>query len=148
MNLKHVLLTSDLSDESIRAFAPVAELARLSGAKVTLLHVVDDVPVPPAGAPLAPPLHAPDIEATAKAAHEKLESECERLGGGIETAIDVRISTDPAHAIADAATELKADLVAISTHGRTGFRRLVLGSVAEGVVRHCHVPVLVFPRQN
>ncbi|MHC4262066.1 MAG: universal stress protein, partial [Planctomycetota bacterium] len=139
-------LTTDLSDESVRAFAPVNELALESGAEVTLLHVVDDVPVPPAGAPLAPPLHAPDLEATAAEARERLGNERERLSPEIEATIDVKISTDPARAIAEAAEEHGADLIAISTHGRTGFRRLVLGSVTEGVVRHAHVPVLVFPR--
>jgi nucleotide-binding universal stress UspA family protein len=147
MKIKHILLTSDLSDESARAFEPVAQLAAASGARVTLLHVVDDVPIPPAGAPLAPPLHAPDLEATAAKAKEKLEEERHRLGN-VESTADVRISTDPARAIAEAATEHGADLIAISTHGRTGFRRLVLGSIAEGVVRHAHVPVLVFPRQD
>ena len=148
MNFNHILLTTDLSDESMRAFPPVGELAGRAGAKVTLLHVVDDVPVPPAGAPLAPPLHAPDLEATAAKAKERLEEARGTLGDDLETHIDVRISTDPARAIAEAAEEHGCDLIAISTHGRTGFRRLVLGSVAEGVVRHAHVPVLVFPRQK
>ena len=40
------------------------------------------------------------------------------------------------------------DLVAVSTHGHSGFRRLIMGSVAEKILRHVHVPVLVFPRQS
>jgi nucleotide-binding universal stress UspA family protein len=39
-------------------------------------------------------------------------------------------------------------LIALSSHGRSGFRRLVMGSVAEAVLRHARVPVLVFPRQE
>lgn len=49
----------------------------------------------------------------------------------------------PAAEIAQLASDLEADLVVIGTHGRRGFRRLLLGSVAEGVVRLAHCPVLV-----
>lgn len=49
----------------------------------------------------------------------------------------------PAAEVAQLASDLEADLVVIGTHGRRGFRRLLLGSVAEGVVRLAHCPVLV-----
>lgn len=49
----------------------------------------------------------------------------------------------PAEQIAQLATDLEADLVVVGTHGRRGVRRLILGSVAEGVVRHATCPVLV-----
>ena len=48
--------------------------------------------------------------------------------------------------ILSAAEARRCDLIAMSTHGRSGFQRLVLGSVAEGVLRHSDVPVLFFPR--
>jgi nucleotide-binding universal stress UspA family protein len=50
---------------------------------------------------------------------------------------------DPAHAIAQLAADIEADLVVVGTHGRTGIERLLLGSVAEGVVRLAPCPVLV-----
>lgn len=50
---------------------------------------------------------------------------------------------DPGHVIADFAVEQKADLIVIPSHGRTGLRRLLIGSTAERVVRHAHCPVLV-----
>ncbi|MFT5462408.1 MAG: nucleotide-binding universal stress UspA family protein [Planctomycetota bacterium] len=40
------------------------------------------------------------------------------------------------------------DLIALSSHGRSGFRRLVLGSVTEQILRHTSVPVMVFPRKD
>ena len=49
----------------------------------------------------------------------------------------------PAREIARMADELQATLVIVGTHGRSGLKRLFLGSVAEGVVRYCHCPVLV-----
>jgi len=50
---------------------------------------------------------------------------------------------DPGHEIADFAGQLKADLIVLPSHGRTGLRRLLIGSVAERVVRLAHCPVLV-----
>lgn len=54
------------------------------------------------------------------------------------------LSTDyPSQAVVQLATDLEADLIVVGTHGRRGFRRFLLGSVAEGVVRTAHCPVLV-----
>lgn len=54
------------------------------------------------------------------------------------------LSTDyPAQAVVQLANDLEADMVVVGTHGRQGFRRFLLGSVAEGVVRTAHCPVLV-----
>jgi nucleotide-binding universal stress UspA family protein len=47
--------------------------------------------------------------------------------------------------IVDHAASIKADYLAMATHGRTGLRRLLLGSVAELVVRNSHVPVVLYP---
>jgi nucleotide-binding universal stress UspA family protein len=55
---------------------------------------------------------------------------------------EVRLG-DPGQVIADRAVELGADLIVIPSHGRTGFTRFLLGSVAERVVRLSHCPVLV-----
>ncbi len=62
-----------------------------------------------------------------------------------EMPIDVRVGT-AGIAIADHARDVGADLVVISSHGRTGLRRLLIGSVAETVVRHAPCPVLVLRR--
>lgn len=56
--------------------------------------------------------------------------------------LEVRFG-DPGHTIADFAAEQKADLIVMPSHGRTGLKRILLGSVAERVVRLAHCPVLV-----
>jgi nucleotide-binding universal stress UspA family protein len=48
--------------------------------------------------------------------------------------------------VVDYAQQNDVDLIAMSTHGRTGFRHLALGSVAEAIIRHATVPVITFPR--
>ena len=61
----------------------------------------------------------------------------------------LHLGTDRAEPAVDTAVDFahkkKADYVAMATHGRTGLRRLLLGSVAEQVVRHAHVPVVLYP---
>jgi len=146
MKFSHILLTTDLSDESLRAFAPAADLARESGAKLTLLHIVQDVQVAPHGAPLAPPVSAPDVGNLVDAARQRLNDQKALLGSGVDVDCEVSASPDIAERVASFAQEHGCDLIALSTHGRSGFRRFVLGSVAEAILRHAHVPVLCFPR--
>ncbi len=146
MDTKKILLTSDLSEESLRAFLPMAHFAKAQGAQITLLHVVEDVPVVPHGAPLAPPMHAPSIPAQLKDAEERIVEQASHMPEGL--AVDTHVITAPnvAEAVCEYSDEHGYDLIALSSHGRSGFRRLILGSVAEAILRHVLVPVLVFPR--
>lgn len=64
---------------------------------------------------------------------------------GVELSVEVLEGFDPASQIAAAAQRAHADLVCLSTHGRSGLSRALLGSVAHGVVRHSSVPVLIVP---
>ena len=146
MEIRHILLTSDLSPESLRPCKPVAALARKLGARITLLHVVQELAVAAHGAPLAPPLHVGNTEKDMKHARVALAEQKDALGADLEVAVDVVTGTSPAETIARYAADHGADLIAISTHGRTGLRHLVLGSVAEAVLRHAQVPVLSFPQ--
>ena len=145
MKVEHILLTTDLSEESVRAFEPAAELARGTGARITLLHVVQ-LPTPTEqGGRLAAPFVEIDPREREAATFRRLETQRARLGSAIEAVITVIEAPAIAEAIADFAVGADADLIAMSTHGRGGVRRLLLGSVAEGVLRHATVPVLLFP---
>ena len=146
--MKHILIASDLSPESLRPFETVFQLAVGSGARVTLLHVVQDLVVAPHGAPLAPPLSSPDLPAELERAREALGEQRQHLGEAIEVQAEVISSDRVPAAITRYAREHGADLIALSTHGRTGWRHLALGSVAEEVLRHAEVPVLTVPRQK
>lgn len=148
MEAKKILLTTDLSEESLRAFLPMADFAKAQGARITLLHVVEDVPVVPHGAPLAPPMHAPSIPAQLEEAEERIVAQAGHMPEGLT--VDTHVVTAPnvAEVVCDYADEHGYDLIALSSHGRSGFRRLILGSVAEAILRHAHVPVLVFPRNR
>lgn len=148
MKATKILLTSDLSEESLRAFEPMADMAIANKATVTLLHVVEDVPVIAHGAPLAPPmlsLATPEHMESAKLA---LVKQAASLPAELETSTEVLTAAKVGEAVADYATENGIDLIALSSHGRSGFKRLFLGSVAENILRHASCPVLVFPRND
>ncbi len=146
MPFRSILLPTDLSDEARRPYAGVAEIARQCGARVELLHVVEDFAVGPSGHPEAPARHVPGTTDEMKRSRVALEGELGKLGSGLEVTAQVISAPSAPRAIADHARRHGFDLIAISTHGRGGFRRLIMGSVAEALLRHSVVPVLVFPR--
>ncbi len=144
---RRILVTTDLSEDASRAFPRVAELARAAGAEVTLLHVVHEVVIPPtSGMEIAAPLHAPESEEQRVEAAARLAELAAQHFAGIAAETCTLSRTSAAEAITSFAREQGHDLIAMSTHGRSGLGRLVLGSVAEAVLRHADVPVLLFPR--
>ncbi len=144
MAFRHILVTTDLSDDAERVFSVARSLALAEGGKITLLHVVEAARAIPHGAPFAAPLPMPGIDSLVADAQRLVDAAAARLDGvPVETAVVV--AGEVAQAIDAVATERGCDLIALSTHGRSGLRRLVLGSVAEAVIRHAHVPVLSIP---
>lgn len=148
MKINHILVTSDLSPESLHPFGPVGQLARETKARLTLLNVVQDLKITPHGAPFAPAVSSPNLEKDVKEARELLEKQRAEMGDDLEVQVNVIAATDIPKAIVAYADEHDVDLIAISTHGRTGLRHLALGSVAESVIRQAKIPVLSFQRQK
>jgi nucleotide-binding universal stress UspA family protein len=146
MNVRHILLTTDLSPNAARPFQPVRELARSLGAGITLLNVVLDLQALPHGAAFAPAISSPDLGKEVEAARADLEGQREDLGDDIEVAIEVVSAPDVANGICAWAASHDVDLIALSTHGRQGWRHLALGSVTEQVLRKTEIPVLTFHR--
>jgi universal stress protein A len=144
MKIDQILVTTDLSEDALRPCEAMADLARSRGAHLTLLHVVEDYVAIPHGAPMAPGQPSPGAKGRIDEAMEELERQRQAFGD-LPVKIDVVTGPDTAKAIADYADEHAIDLIAVSTHGRTGFRHLVLGSVAQALLRHARVPVMVFP---
>jgi nucleotide-binding universal stress UspA family protein len=146
MLLRKILLPTDLSSEGERAFAAIDELASASRAALVLLHVVENVGAHPLGEKrTAPTLLAGTREEIARV-RDLLEPR--RKAFKAATTVEVVVAPSVPHAVCDFAAQNGVSLIALSSHGRSGFRRLVMGSVAEAVLRHARVPVLVFPRQE
>lgn len=138
--MKRVLVPVDFSDTSLRSVAQARAMARQFGGSVVLLHVVEisysyaDVAVFDQAA------LERDLREGAEQRLDDLAAGCRAEGVPAET--HVRMGR-PARVIAEAATEHKADLIVISTHGYTGLKHVLLGSTAENVVRYAPCPVLV-----
>ena len=100
----------------------------------------------PHGAPLAPAITPPDTSSHVEQARAVLEEQRTLLGEGVDVEVEVLAETSVPKTVAHYAAAHDVDLIALSTHGHTGFRHLVLGSVAESILRHSEVPVLTFPQ--
>jgi len=145
----HVLIPLDGSELAERILEPALELMRLSAvrpSKVTLLTVVEPVlGGGEAGLPFAVPLDPALLQEHRAIAERRLRVVAERLSaGGVVVDTQVVSAAGAGAAIAAEAGRLGARLIAMTTHGERGLRRLVLGSVADKVVRSSHIPTLVF----
>ena len=145
--ITHILVPTDFSENADQALAYAVSLAGQVGATVHLIHVFDDpdrvalysdayVPVPPEmRAALLTDIRRQLATRTTAAGHEHVTTE-------------VLSGAPPAQAIVEAAKRNRCDLVVMGTHGRHGMAHLLLGSVAERVVRTAECPVLVVRRPN
>ena len=136
-----ILVPVDFSDCAALALAHGQALARLHGATLHLAHVVRPPYAPARGdAAGAPVPDEPVRIGHARRLLDDLAQDGAALGVPVECHVTVG---QPEEAIPELARALGAGLVVMGTHGRTGLRRLVLGSVAEHVVRHAPCPVFV-----
>jgi universal stress protein A len=130
VQLKKILVPIDFSATALRAYDYAAGLCKTTGATLVALHVIPPV-LNVETIDLAD--LAREAEVTTKAALATLRPKPHR--SLIERGV-------PHDIIASVAQSIGADLIVIGTHGRSGLRHLVLGSVAENVVRHAPCPVL------
>ena len=139
-----ILVPTDFSEASELAVDAARILALQNEAKVLLIHVFDPVPLAPiatrhVGAVGQQHLEA-DLEASIQEALERLRHE--KLGDVQDVRTELVLGSSPANTICEYAEKQGVDLIAISTHGRTGLSHLLIGSVAERIVRHAPCPVL------
>jgi len=135
---RRILVSLDRSDLAEAALKPARALAGPDG-KLLLVHVVE--PLVPIGEP-AVAAFTPSAEGSL----ERMRTDAESyLRGLAQPGADIRVVVEPgvARALIQVAGEWGADAIAIATHGRGGVRRLLLGSVADKVIRASPVPVCV-----
>jgi nucleotide-binding universal stress UspA family protein len=141
--LKKILVATDFNEPSVAALNYGRELARSFGAKLVVLHVVDDTLV---GAVAPNGFVFPDASL-----QQTMEGEAQRRMDDLVSAEDRRLlgalgvvvtANSPAMAVVQYAKDSDVNLIVIGTHGRGAIAHLLLGSVAEHIVRIAPCPVL------
>lgn len=136
--LKNILFATDFSEASMKAFPYAAALGRKFGASVLACHVITPTALVAAAPQAAPELYEAEREASEQQLAGVLHSP---LLQGVE-ARSVLPSGILRDCLADEIGNNNIDLVVAGTHGRTGWRRLLLGSCAEEICRSATCPVL------
>jgi nucleotide-binding universal stress UspA family protein len=135
-----LLCPVDFSDDSRRAVERAAELAAPSGASITLLHVIEPPVTYTGNPPVSDLLGGIDKQST----HLLVEWASDLTSRfAIPVATEIRIGSPGSQTLDLLHKHPDFDLVVLGSHGRTGIRRVLLGSVAEKVVRHAACSVLV-----
>jgi nucleotide-binding universal stress UspA family protein len=143
---KRILAPLDGSETGGAAMHDAEALALKSGASMVLVHVL------PAPHAVEASWLGPEFSEFVKAMHDAGQKYLDKVEARLSArGIDVQVrivSGDPAGKIIEVAREEKADLIAMSTHGRSGIARWVLGSVADKILHESKIPMwLVRPRQ-
>ncbi len=133
---KRILVATDFSPAAGAAVERAVELAKKLGASIELLHAWEPPPLIDGPGVLAAWVYD---DSAARAALEEQKREVEKRGVAVTARFEPGVAVDR---ILHAAVERRPDLLLLGTHGRSGIRRLMLGSVAERVVRRAPCPVL------
>ena len=143
MNIKRIVVPVDFSDHSLRALDFAADLAEPFGSELVVIFALEPmVNLMPdyGGAQSSAVAELLDQQRhTGQAELARMERRYARRGITLRTLMPFG---RPSQAIVDTARELKADLIIMATHGRSGVSRMLMGSVAERVVRTAACPVL------
>jgi nucleotide-binding universal stress UspA family protein len=134
VSFKNILLATDFSDASEKAFNYATAIARLCGSKIYIVHVV-----PPETTSFIPELPRDRLREEAKREMETLAGRNELKQIAHETVLRAGTVWNVLSAVI---REQNMDLVVLGTHGRGGMKKLVLGSVAEEVARRAGCPVI------
>ncbi len=141
VQVEKILAPVDFSECSEHALDYALALAQLFEAELVLLHVVELPFLPSYSMAGVPDLSLPveQLEETGRQRMEKMLEECRESYPRVEA--DIRTGA-PFVEVIDFARENEMDLVVMGTHGRSGLKELLIGSVAEKVVRKAPCPVL------
>lgn len=139
MVFQKILIAIDSEPIAAHAADIGAELARLAGAEMAFIHVIDPALTNAADTGIQPAVLAASVKEEAR----KLIGDFRKRLPPQSSALEFVQVGSPLTEIVRAAKDWPADLIVIGSHGRGGIRRALLGSVAEGVLRHAPCPVLV-----
>lgn len=154
-SFRRITLPTDFSDPSRNALEWALVVARQFGASLHLIHVLPESvvappvsPMIPTGAMPPPPTSPQELVAAIEPRMTEIVTRCRDLAVPAESQIVQQVGEPVYRPVVDAALANGSDLIVVGTHGRSGLKRFLLGSVAEGVMRHSPIPVLAVPRAS
>jgi nucleotide-binding universal stress UspA family protein len=137
MNVKRILFPTDFSHTGDAALAFAASLAKESDGRLIIVHV-QEAPLAYGGGEMYYGIPEPTTDELMNMLHDVKPTDP-------SVPVEYRLVTgDPADAVVRLAEDDGVDLIVLGSHGRTGLTRLLMGSVAEAIVRKAHCPVLVY----
>ena len=140
--IRSILAPTDFSAHSERALRYACGLAERLGSELHLVHILSDV-LPTGPDPLLMPVMPPEYyEENEERARETLGRLLDPAWGSPRSVVTAVRWGSPVETIVAYAEDLRVDLLVIATHGRTGLSHVLLGSVAERIVREAPCPVL------
>jgi nucleotide-binding universal stress UspA family protein len=143
-SIKRILAPTDFSETSSEAVTTAIAFARAFGASIELIHVAVE-----AAYVMPPPIDVAtvpiDMTRMLDRARESLEAEEARVRAAGAPVVSTLLAGRPDAEVVAHAEKVGADLIVMGTHGRSGLPHVLLGSVAERVVRHARCPVLIIP---
>jgi nucleotide-binding universal stress UspA family protein len=141
-DFKTILCPTDFSDASYRALDYAVRFARQADGTLLLAHVIH-VPTEDL---MHPGVLVPSFDDVRVRGQKLLEDvRAQHLGGYAKCELLLDVG-DPYEQLMEIANQRNADLIVVCTHGRTGLQHLVMGSVAEKIIRHAPCPVFVVRR--
>ena len=141
--VKKILTPTDGSDTAKAAVQFAKDIALAEGAEVVVLSVVHPVQyteIYGAGGLVDP---TPEMKAEAETVVDEVVEELK--AAGVKASGSAVIGYQADRTIVETATQEGADLIVMGTHGRTGLARTMIGSVADRVIRHTEIPVVLVP---
>jgi nucleotide-binding universal stress UspA family protein len=152
MAIQKILIAVDDSRYADHAAEFGFEMARLCNAEVGLVNIIEPIIMPTSGADsitgFTPDVSMVDESEMVRIQKEAAENTVKRIQAQYAEELKITNFTEygiTSDGILKCSTEFGADLIVIGTHNRTGIDRLFMGSIAEHVVRHSKIPVLVVP---
>jgi len=151
-SVHRITLPTDFSEPSRNALEWALVVARQFGASLHLVHVLAESLVAPPVNPVIPTGPIPTTPTSSRELLEAIEprmaeivARCRELAVPTESQIVHQVGEPLYRPVVNTAIENGSDLIVVGTHGRSGLKRFLLGSVAEGVMRHSPIPVLAVP---
>jgi universal stress protein A len=137
MNIKRILFPTDFSHTGDAALRFATTLAKESGGSLLIVHV-QEAPMAYGGGEMYYGIPEPSTDELTTMLHDVKPTDP-------SVPVEYRLVTgDPAEAVVQLAEQEAVDLIVLGSHGRKGLSRLLMGSVAEVIVRKAHCPVLVY----